>query len=180
MLEQKERETLERLKNTMNEQNIQLEKMERVMTESKQGFYQRTAESISPKKTNSSTDFQRASTKSGKGPNVFKKAAETHKEENNEDSQEDDYEDFQDQKNEEALKDKHEEPLEEEHEESHDEKHEEPLEEKHQEVKEEHPATESEPEPVNIKVENNTSAPKEGETVKSSIDLNAEVEDEVI
>jgi hypothetical protein len=175
MLEQKERETLERLKNTMNEQNIQLQKMEQVMTESKQGFYQRVASSVSPKKTDSSTDFQRASTKSGKGGDVSKKAVEMHQEENNEDSQEDNYEDFQDQNNEEPLAEKHEEPQKEEHEESQNEKHDEPLEENHEEVKEESPAPESEP--VNIIVESDTPAPKEDEIAESNKDLNAEVED---
>jgi hypothetical protein len=168
MLEQKERETLERLKNTMNEQNIQLERMEQVMTESKQGFYERVSSSVSPKKTSSSNGFQRASIKSGKGVNEFKQAVETHQEEENEDSQEDNYEDFPEQNN---YKE-HKEPV--------VEKHEEPLEEKNGDVQEEHPATESEPEPVNLIVESNTSAPKKDKIPESNIDLDAEVENEVI
>ncbi len=171
MLEQKEREILERLKNTMDEQNIQLERMEQVMNESKQGFYERVASSTSPKKMNSSVDFQRASTKKTKGANMFKETAETHHEEKNEDSQEDNYDDFQEQNNkDEEHEEKHEE---------HEEKHEEPLEEKHEEVQKEHPATEPGSGSVNIIVESNESAPKKDEIAESNIDLDAEVKDEV-
>jgi uncharacterized protein (DUF305 family) len=40
-LEKKEREIIERLKNTYDVQNKEIKRMETVMNESKQGFYQR-------------------------------------------------------------------------------------------------------------------------------------------
>jgi hypothetical protein len=57
MLEKMELEVLERLKNTINQQDREIRRMEEVMNESKQGFYKREPLSPckSPQKTKAST-----------------------------------------------------------------------------------------------------------------------------
>lgn len=83
-LEKKEREILERLQNTMEEQDRHLQKMEQVMNESKHGFYERKPASPvhhnRQSQSNSNTDFQIKSTQSEKDKPGFRKAVEERKE----------------------------------------------------------------------------------------------------